>query len=497
MNAHNLDVLSNIIAAVESGNQVYGRKKYDAYDPPYKNTPNEVTITIGWYQAFGHEARQLIQAIFDADKANFLRLDTANIDDMLAYDWEKIKWNPNSKEKAVLIALIDSNVGHKVQDELFSQKMEKLIADCSLDYTEDVFAQMMYCEIRHLGGKSAVNRIFKRCNGNYSLDTIMAALKKDQSDTSSSNQVGDSKFWSRHLKCKEFIEKYAEKEVKNMPVLIGSARGDEYGGSGWDGNAKAGDQKQTKTPDYSGEVSFQNWYLHSKGWTLIRAKSAEAREKIAQDMEWAVNSKFIGYDQSQNRTLYDVVKPLGFNCSKVKTYCETDCAQLVRVCVRYAGIDCGDFYTANEVAALKKTGKFDIYTDSMYCKSSDYLLRGDILVTGNPINVKGHTVVVLSNGAKASQTVPDASGDKTEDQTQITVLPADEFDREIAGAYMVTTGLNLRRGAGGNYKIITVLPQGAVVKNYGYYTNVGSVKWLLVKYGDRTGFCSSKYLKKV
>ena len=66
----------------------------------------------------------------------------------------------------------------------------------------------MYCEIRHLGGKGAADRIFRRCN-NYSLSAILTSLRLDQSDKTSSNQVGDSIFWSRHQKCAEFIEKYA------------------------------------------------------------------------------------------------------------------------------------------------------------------------------------------------------------------------------------------------------------------------------------------------
>ena len=68
---------------------------------------------------------------------------------------------------------------------------------------------MMYCQIRHLGGLGGVNRIFKRCNGDYSLEKITEALRMDQDDTSSSNQVGDKVFWSRHMKCIEFIKKYA------------------------------------------------------------------------------------------------------------------------------------------------------------------------------------------------------------------------------------------------------------------------------------------------
>lgn len=57
------------------------------------------------------------------------------------------------------------------------------------------------------------------------------------------------------------------------------------------------------------------------------------------------------------------------------------------------------FSTANEVAALRQTGQFDILEKDEYCKASDYLLRGDILVT----KTKGHTVVVLDQAPRAAR----------------------------------------------------------------------------------------------
>ena len=172
-----------------------------------------------------------------------------------------------------------------------------------------------------------------------------------------------------------------------MSVIVGSARIDENGNIS---GGKAGDQTGT-------EVSTQGWYLHSKGWRVLRAKSAAAREAIAKDMEYACANNKIGYDQNQNTTLYQVAKPLGFDCSKVATACETDCARLVRVCVLYAGINVSDFYTGNEASALLATGAFEALTGSKYEASSEYLKRGDILVT----KTQGHTVVVLSDGNKA------------------------------------------------------------------------------------------------
>lgn len=219
MNDYNLSVLTNVIGAVESGGQVYGKRRYNAYSPRYTNSAKEYTITIGWAQCYGHEARQLMKAIYEADPAGFERLDKCkpSIASMLTKDWVSMKWDPSASQKAVIISIIDSATGHKVQDTLFAEKMKKLIADCAADYTDDTRAQMMYCEIRHLGGRGPCDRIFKRCAGDYSLDRIMTALVQDQRDLTSDNQVGDTKYWSRHVKCRSFIEQYAKEETDETP----------------------------------------------------------------------------------------------------------------------------------------------------------------------------------------------------------------------------------------------------------------------------------------
>lgn len=212
MTQSDYDILTNIIGAVETGGQIYGKRRYETYTKPYTNSKLEHTITLGWAGFYGYEAKRLVQMIYDADPASFRKIDTTGIiQAMLGKDWVSLRWNPNATQKAILIKLIDSEIGHKMQDALFQEEMKTYVKSCEETYTSDVPAVMMYCECRHLGGKSGADRIFKRCNGNYSLDSIMASLKKDQADTSSSNQVGDKIFWSRHVKCREFIEKYVGK----------------------------------------------------------------------------------------------------------------------------------------------------------------------------------------------------------------------------------------------------------------------------------------------
>ena len=173
-----------------------------------------------------------------------------------------------------------------------------------------------------------------------------------------------------------------------MAVLIGSARS-SYG------NTSPGDQNGGR------EVSTEKYYVHSKGWYVLRAKDPEKREKIAVAMERACANNDIGYDQSTRLTLFNNVKAAGFDPAKTTKKVNTDCSALVRVCVHYAGIEVDNFITSNEVSKLMATGAFEKFTDDEHCKSSDHLLRGDILDT----RTKGHTVVVLSNGAKAHEEV--------------------------------------------------------------------------------------------
>ena len=79
---------------------------------------------------------------------------------------------------------------------------------------------------------------------------------------------------------------------------------------------------------------------------------------------------------------------------------------------------------------------------------------------------------------------------------------AKSFDKALAGTYTVTAGSghHLRHDAGSKTARMIVLPHGTKVRNYGYYTQVGSVKWLYIQVTYQgvkyTGFSSGEWLKK-
>lgn len=258
-------------------------------------------------------------------------------------------------------------------------------------------------------------------------------------------------------------------------VMIGSARSNENGGIN---GGKSGDQTGK-------EVSTQEWYLHPKGWVVIRAKSKLVRKKIAHNMQSICNNDNIGYCQDHRGTLTAQAKPYGYDASKVTTACEVDCSEAVRNCILYAGIQIESFSTGSEVSACQKTGMFDIITDEKHCKSANYLYEGDILVT----KTKGHTVVVLTDGAKVGAENNAEAVSKHE--------AAKSYEKNIAGTYtVIASSLHIRAGAGTDKRIIGALPNGTKVRCYGYYTAVSGIKWLFVQTGETIGFCSEKYLKK-
>ncbi len=169
-----------------------------------------------------------------------------------------------------------------------------------------------------------------------------------------------------------------------MATYIGSARIDENGklngGSG-------GDQKQKSTPDYKGEVSQQSFYVHKKGWIILRPKNRLHAQRIAAAMVTACNNIYLGYNQSKR---LEVVT----NGTNTKKPTNCDCSSLIRACVKEAtGIDPGNFNTDNEAKTLTKTGLFE---EPFEYTEGTVLYIGDVLVT----KTKGHTVAVTGGNVR-------------------------------------------------------------------------------------------------
>lgn len=245
-------------------------------------------------------------------------------------------------------------------------------------------------------------------------------------------------------------------------VYVGEAIHDENNGAR---GSEPGDQTGR-------EVCVREWKLNPKGWRVFRAKDPAVAEKIAYDMRAACANPFIGYDQTDRRTLYEVSKPLDFDCARVKTPCECDCSSLVQVCVLYAGVKVGSFNTASEAAALLKTGAFIELAGEKYTESPDYLRTGDILVT----KTKGHTCVVLNDGPKA-EPLPDPE-------------PEPEPEPEPSNAYVLIKGGSVRvRDKDGVYgRCIGIVHRG---EEYPYLGTAPS-GWYMIEYRGLSAYITNK-----
>lgn len=228
-----------------------------------------------------------------------------------------------------------------------------------------------------------------------------------------------------------------------MAVIIGSARQDERGHYS---GGKAGDQTGR-------EVSTQNFYNHSKGWNILRAKDNKVAEKLAEAMKIACGNNNIGYDQSGR---YGVIKH-GIK-AKVKTEC--DCSSLVRACIIYAtGKDVGDFNTENERSVILKSGLFD---DIGSYKNGKTLYNGDILVT----RTKGHTVIVVS-GAKKSKGkyYPKYTGSSGSIVEALKAVGEDDVSKEHRAEIAKKNGFsNFKFTSEENSKMLSLLKKGKLKK---------------------------------
>lgn len=169
-----------------------------------------------------------------------------------------------------------------------------------------------------------------------------------------------------------------------MPVIIGSARHNEKGGLT---GGKVGDQT-------SGEVSTQSFYVHKKGWVILRLKNIAQSEQLAKAMQQACSNNHIGYCQDHRGGAINLLPKYG-SLGAIPVNTETDCSDLVRACIMQAtGVKLQDFTTETEKSVLLASGMFDAieYTAGMT------LYTGDILVT----KTKGHTVIVTSGVSRSA-----------------------------------------------------------------------------------------------
>lgn len=295
----------------------------------------------------------------------------------------------------------------------------------------------------------------------------------------------------------------------------------------------AGDQRKS-APDkngcFNGELSVLAWY--NKPWDyLIRPNSTSVAETMAQCAEKICRNKNVGYDQSQDETLWEAIDKLGWNLLAIDKLplCETDCCRLVDVEVRMAGIknipDLKHKYTGNIRAALEASGHFTVYKETVMTQATDFLRRGDLLLQ------EGHHIVTVldtspSTGGKLYKVYKCVSchlrasgstsgkhiaylhsGDvltlygwspsgwgKVTTPEGLAGYVSPKFLKAVSSAK--TTGkLHLRSGVGTGNNSLIVIPNNTNLTLTAAAGTVSGTVWYSTSYGGYTGFASGKYIE--
>lgn len=231
------------------------------------------------------------------------------------------------------------------------------------------------------------------------------------------------------------------------------------------------------------EIVSENW--KQNGWTAVcRAKDPKLAEELAHAAEVGCAKK-VFKDTEANTTTF------------------------AEICLEVAQ---KPIYPAN-ATNLVKGGLFSSFTSQFYLGSSEYLRRGDILLSGNT------SAIVLSNGKNSARQMPIRDPESEKEIKEEIIAPKEkkvvkmsemevikaadspeEKDESLAGIYKVTipahlkTGVDIRNGA------LLTLPAGTKVENFGFYTTYNNVKFLYVQtiYKDKiyNGFVSERCLIK-
>lgn len=213
-----IEVMANILYAVETGGQIYGGRRYDDFTEAYHNSSNEHAITIGAGAWYATEARRLLKLIQTTGPSGFKQMDYAGVgNDLENCDWSVYKLQKGSGKANCIQSIIGSAVGIKCQDQLVREQVASYEKEVQKLGITDTKAVCMCINLRHLGGIGSVKRVLAKTAVPYTMEQIWSAM---QSDTG--NQVGGSLYKTRHKKVMGWLNQYIteEKEENKMGVTV-------------------------------------------------------------------------------------------------------------------------------------------------------------------------------------------------------------------------------------------------------------------------------------
>ena len=498
-----LEFGTDLIGAVESGGHVFGKRNFAAYAGPAANTPNEVTCTLGWAQFYGTEANRLINNIYNADPSAFAVIDSEGlIKAKLGVNWVTTKWNPTAKEKAVLIALISSDVGKKEQDKLFQESFQNCLkAALSYDSTMPFPAQLMWAEIQHLGGeKCCRERIFPRAKRPLTPDSILASLMLDQNDSSSDNQVGDKRYQSRHEFCVKTINTYF-KEEKTMEVIKSVEDAILWFLAIL--NAELGYLEKASSSNLQDKKANAGSKNYTKYWLLCPKYQALAW--CAMFLHWCMADAF---------SPANAVKLLKTSNMTGGTYIDPDELSFLTTCKTPSVGAIVMFHNGKEyghtgaVVEVTSTGIYTIEGNTSPGSSE----KVSDPANGGGVYRKFHSFASLSS--KTKYFMPNYALvvgiekkryiEGCTDVSTLTSAVAPVTTKKVNDKYVITaSSLNVRAGQGTSYSILCAVKNGTEVivteessNNWGKITVDGKTGWISLGYAKKVGTVESEPVKE-
>lgn len=459
-------VLRKIIYAVETGGQVYGQQDYSDFTEAYTNSSDEHAITIGAGAWYGIEAKTLLERIYDASPEQWEKIDKVRLlEQVQTASWECFNISRVSQLADTIVALISSDFGVKCQDNLMDEQLATYAEEALEQGVTDARAQAMCVNFRHQGGQGAVTRILAKTKKPYTIDNLYAACQTD-----TGNQVGAYKDRQRFV-YNALKTYFPESEVQQMvTVKISNCGHDENGRYA---GGKAGDQTGT-------EYQIIDWY--NRPWLcILRFEDPKVASLIAEQATQAAKNNMIGYDQgtagnSNDRyTFWEQLVANGYDPSKIKKPCETDCSQSTASIVKSVGyrmnlpkLKAVSIYltTYDMRQALKNAGA-KVLTDSKYLTSGDYVKAGDILLNDNH-----HVAIAVTSGAKASTSSTSGTAASDVEKKQNTVAYVARFTKDCK-CYSVAGKTQA--------KMFPVIKKNAVVDVMKYTETVKGKKWYFIR----------------
>lgn len=359
MQKKNIEVLRKILYAVESGGQVYGCQNYAAFIGAGANCANEKAITIGAGQWYAGEAKKLLQKIQRANPAQFKKLDNQGIEsDLLKKNWSTYAIAATSAKAKCIVAIINSTLGRKCQDELMDEQINEYAVGIAKTYGTMPDTAMMECiNIIHQGGSPALKRILTKTAKPYTAKSIYAALNTDPADPRT-NQVGD--YTTRQKKVYEFITKYASDTAT--------------------GAATTTENKKEESTMSTAQQRID------KAITWMEETAKDDRHGYCQEHRWGEDGDY-------------------------------DCSSAVITAWEQAGVPVkskGATYTGNMLSVFKANGFVDV-TAQVNRSTGAGLVRGDVL-----LNTVHHTAMYCGDGKEVEASINEkgtAHGGKPGDQT--------------------------------------------------------------------------------